>query len=59
VTYVANAKSVEVRANDHLSGGDQIIDLSYSAAQQIGMGKTGFAEVKVEVSAPAPVKKKR
>jgi rare lipoprotein A (peptidoglycan hydrolase) len=58
VTNVANGKSVEVRVNDRLSGGDRIVDLSYAAAQQIGMVKAGLAEVKVEVSAPAPEKKK-
>jgi len=59
VTNVANGKSVEVRVNDRLSGGDRIVDLSYAAAQQIGMVKAGLAEVKVEVSAPAPQKKNR
>ena len=59
VTNVANGKSVEVRVNDRLSGGDRIIDLSHAAAQQIGMVKAGLAEVKVEVSAPAPQKKNR
>jgi rare lipoprotein A len=58
VTNVANNKSVEVRVNDRLTGGDRIIDLSYAAAQQIGMVKAGIAEVKVEVSAPAPERKK-
>jgi len=57
VTNVANGKSVEVRVNDRLTGGDRIVDLSYAAAQQIGMVKAGLAEVKVEVSAPAPQKK--
>ena len=59
VTNVANGKSVEVRVNDRLTGGDRIVDLSYAAAQQIGMVKAGLAEVKVEVSAPAPQKKNR
>jgi rare lipoprotein A len=59
VTHVANGKSVEVRVNDRLTGGDRIIDLSYAAAQQIGMVKAGVAEVKVEVSAPAAETKKR
>ena len=59
VTNVANGKSVEVRVNDRLTGGDRIVDLSYAAAQQIGMVKAGLAEVKVEVSAPAPAKKTR
>ena len=59
ITNVANGKSVEVRANDRLSGGKRIIDLSYAAAEQIGMVKTGLADVKVEVSAPAPQKKNR
>ena len=59
VTSVANGKSVEVRVNDRLTGGDRIIDLSYAAAQQIGLVKAGVAEVKVEVSAPAPEKGKR
>jgi len=59
VTNVANGKSVEVRVNDRLTGGDRIIDLSYAAAQQIGMVKAGVAEVNVEVSAPAAETKKR
>jgi rare lipoprotein A len=59
VTNGANGKSVEVRVNDRLAGGDRIIDLSYAAAQQIGMVKAGLAEVKVEVSRPAPAKKNR
>ena len=59
VTNVANGKSVDVRVNDRLTGGDRIIDLSYAAAQQIGMVKAGVAEVKVEVSAPAAETKKR
>jgi rare lipoprotein A len=59
VTNVANGKAVEVRVNDRLSGGDRIIDLSYAAAQQIGMVKAGLAEVKVEVSASAPQRKNR
>jgi len=59
VTNVANGKSVEVRVNDRLSGGDRIVDLSYAAAQQIGMVKAGLTDVKVEVSAPAPQKKSR
>ena len=58
VTNVANGRSVEVRVNDRLSGGNRrIIDLSYAAAQQIGMVKAGLGEVKVEVSAPAAQKK--
>jgi rare lipoprotein A len=59
VTNVANGKSVEVRVNDRLSGGDRIVDLSYAAAQQIGIVKAGLADVKVEVSAPAPQKQNR
>jgi rare lipoprotein A len=54
-----NGKSVEVRVNDRLSGGDRIIDLSQAAAKQIGMVKAGLAEVKVEVVAAAPEKKAR
>ena len=59
VTNVANGKSVVIRVNDRHSGGDRIIDLSYAAAQQIGMVKAGLAEVKVEVMAPAPQKTNR
>lgn len=59
VTNIANGKSVEVRVNDRLSGGNRIIDLSHAAAQQIGMVKAGLVEVKVEVSAPAPQQKNR
>ena len=59
VTNVSNGKSVEVRVNDRLTGGDRIIDLSQAAAQQIGMVKAGIAEVKIEMTAPAPEKKAR
>ena len=59
VTNVANGKSVEVRVNDRLTGGDRIVDLSYAAAQQIGMAKAGVAEVNVEISVPVPEKKQR
>ena len=53
VTNVATGKSVVVRVNDrgpflH----DRIIDLSYSAAQRIGIAQAGSGEVEVEAILP-------
>jgi len=60
VTNLTNGRSVLVRINDRGPFvDDRIIDLSYAAAQQIGMVKAGVADVKVDVSAPAPEKTKR
>ena len=54
VTNVATGKSVVVRVNDrgpflH----DRIIDLSYAAAQRIGIAQAGSGEVEVEAILPA------
>lgn len=54
ITY--NGKSVVVRVNDrgpYVAGRD--IDLSYSAAQQIGLIAAGHGQVKAEVLAASPV----
>src|SRR5690349_13482611 len=53
VTNVASGKSVIVRVNDrgpflH----DRIIDLSYAAAQRIGIAQAGSGEVEVEAILP-------
>jgi len=53
VTNLTNGKSVVVRVNDRgpfHSG--RIIDLSYAAAQRIGINKTGTAYVEVEIALP-------
>ena len=53
VTNVANGKSVVVRINDRgpfHSG--RIIDLSYAAAQRIGINKVGTGMVDVEIALP-------
>ncbi|MFK7922865.1 MAG: septal ring lytic transglycosylase RlpA family protein [Bacteroidia bacterium] len=50
VTRTDNGKSVVVRVNDrgpHKAG--RIVDLSYSAAAQIGLVRDGIAPVKIEV----------
>lgn len=50
VTNLKNGKSVKVRINDrgpYKKG--RIIDLSYKAAQQIGMVKDGVTKVKIEI----------
>jgi rare lipoprotein A len=45
-------KSVVVRVNDRgILSEDRIIDLSYAAAEQLGIIKTGIAPVKLEVLA--------
>src|SRR6478752_10782893 len=54
VTSVASGKSVIVRVNDrgpflH----DRIIDLSYAAAQRLGIAQKGSGEVEVEALIPA------
>ncbi len=46
-------KSVVVRVNDRGQlPGDHVIDLSYAAAEQLGIVKTGVTPVKLEVIAP-------
>ena len=50
VTNLVNGKSVIVRVNDrgpHVEG--RVIDLSYKAAEQIGLVRAGIVDVKVEV----------
>ncbi len=56
VTNVASGKSVIVRVNDrgpflH----DRIIDLSYAAAQRIGIAQNGSGEVDVQAILPATI----
>lgn len=50
VTNLTNGKSVQVRINDRgpFKAG-RIIDLSYAAARQLGMERTGIARVRVEL----------
>lgn len=54
VTNLANQKSVIVRVNDRgpFHGG-RIIDLSYAAADKIGMVQSGTAKVEVELINPS------
>jgi rare lipoprotein A len=53
VTHMENGKSVELKVNDRGPFvKDRIIDLSYAAAQIIGMYETGTAYVKVEAIGP-------
>jgi rare lipoprotein A len=43
-------KSVVVRVNDRGQlPGDHVIDLSYAAAEELGIVKTGVAQVRLEV----------
>ena len=53
VTNLSNGKTVVVRVNDRgpFHQG-RIIDLSYAAAQRIGINKTGTAMVEVEIALP-------
>jgi rare lipoprotein A len=53
VTHMENGKSVELKVNDRGPFvKDRIIDLSYAAAQIIGMYEKGTAYVKVEAIGP-------
>jgi rare lipoprotein A len=53
VTHIENGKSVELKVNDRGPFvKDRIIDLSYAAAQIIGMYEKGTAYVKVEAIGP-------
>jgi rare lipoprotein A len=53
VTHMENGKSVELKVNDRGPFvKDRIIDLSYAAAQIIGMYEKGTAYVKVETIGP-------
>ena len=57
VTNLATGQEVEVRINDRGPYvDDRIIDLSYTAAQRIGMIGSGIAPVEVEVLEPGPAK---
>lgn len=50
VTNLANGKEVVVRVNDRGPWGrGRIIDISYAAAKQIGMHRSGTARVKLEL----------
>lgn len=65
VVDLRTSKSVVVKVNDRGQlPGDHVIDLSYAAAQQLGIVKSGVAQVKLEVislgkagkrQTPAPV----
>lgn len=53
VTNIDNKKSVVVRVNDRGPfHGDRIIDLSYAAAQRLGITQAGVGNVEVEVLVP-------
>lgn len=45
VTHVASNRSIVVTINDRLPSRRRIIDLSYGAAQQLGMIRQGIAQV--------------
>lgn len=50
VTNIANSKSVEVRINDRCAKHNRrLLDLSKSAAREIGMLAAGLSKVRVEV----------
>lgn len=50
VTNLANGKEVIVRVNDRGPWGKgRIIDISYAAAKEIGMHRSGTARVKLEL----------
>lgn len=54
VTHLGNDKSVIVRVNDRGPfHANRIIDLSYAAAEKLGITATGTAKVRVEVIDPA------
>jgi rare lipoprotein A len=55
VTNLGNGQSVVVRVNDRgpfADTGSRIIDVSYAAAQRLGMVGTGTADVRVEAVEP-------
>ena len=56
VTNLANGRSVEVRINDRGPAiGRRVLDLSYAAARQLDMVRTGVVRVKVEwLTVPFP-----
>jgi len=55
VTNLENGKSLELKVNDRGPFvKDRIIDVSYAAAQMLGMWEKGTASVKVEVIGSAP-----
>lgn len=50
VTNLANGQEVVVRINDRGPWGkSRIVDVSYAAAKQLGMHRTGTAKVKLEL----------
>jgi rare lipoprotein A len=50
ITNIANGKEVIVRVNDRgPHGRGRIIDISYAAAKEIGMHRSGTARVKLEL----------
>jgi rare lipoprotein A len=50
VVNVNTGRSVDVRINDRgVLPGDHVIDLSYGAAEQLHILKTGIANVKLEI----------
>jgi len=56
VVNLRNRRSVVVRINDRGDLGDdrRIIDLSYGAAEKLGMAEAGLAKVTLEVIPPPP-----
>jgi rare lipoprotein A len=55
VTDKSTGNSVDVRINDRgVLPGDHVIDLSYEAAKNLGILRTGVVNVKLEVLAMGP-----
>ena len=53
VTNLENGRTVRVRINDRgPASAKYVLDLSYAAARQLGMVRTGITQVKVEFLAP-------
>ena len=53
VTNIENGRTVRVRINDRGPASEKyVLDLSYAAARQLGMVRTGITQVKVEFLAP-------
>jgi rare lipoprotein A len=60
VTNIQNGKSVIVRVNDRLAANNKrLVDLSQSAAQQLGFVNSGLCKVRVEVVEGGNTKSKR
>lgn len=60
VTEFQGGRTVKVKVNDRGPFvGDRILDLSFGAAQALGMVEAGLAEIQLEIVGRAPVGRKR